>query len=323
MQINRGLLFWGLALVTAGAVALAAIQGWIDLPALIDLWDYWPVILIVIGLAIVLARTPFAVVGVIVAALVVGFAGGAAIAAGAGGFIGDCGEVQGTADTSSGEFTSTAVEVELTLNCGDLAIGLADGSGWQAVTTTDSDPDHQVTLEANANSLRIESQAGGFPFSQDRQDWTITLGRDLEYDLALTLNAAEGRVDLTDGTFSSVNADPNAGSLDMDLSGSEVGELDIQLNAGSLSLATDDETQVAGQLSVNAGSIDLCTDPAVGLRITVDANITFSHNLDDSGLQHAGETYTSANFASAARTIDLDLDGNAASFTLNPEDGCA
>ena len=49
MHINRGLLFWGLALVTAGIVALAGAQGWIDIPAMVDLWDYWPVILIVIG----------------------------------------------------------------------------------------------------------------------------------------------------------------------------------------------------------------------------------------------------------------------------------
>ena len=86
MHINRGLLFWGLALVTAGVVALGATQGWIDIPAMAEMWNLWPVVLIVIGLAIVLSRTPFAVIGVIVAALVVGFAGGAAIAAGAGGF---------------------------------------------------------------------------------------------------------------------------------------------------------------------------------------------------------------------------------------------
>ena len=92
MHINRGLLFWGLALITAGVVALAAAQGWIDLPIMADLWNFWPVILIVIGLAIVLSRTPFAVIGVVVAALVVGFAAGAVIAAGPG--FATCGDLR-------------------------------------------------------------------------------------------------------------------------------------------------------------------------------------------------------------------------------------
>ena len=52
--------------------------------------------------------------------------------------------------------------------------------------------------------------------------------------------------------------------------------------------------------------------------------MTFAHNLDDSGLQKSGEgTYTSASFASAAHKIVLEVEGNAASFTLNPEEGCA
>ena len=150
MHINRGLLFWGLTLVTAGVVALAATQGWIDIPAMAELWNLWPVILIVIGLAIVLSRTPFAVIGVIVAALVVGFAGGAVIAAGAGGF-GTCGDVQGAQDTANGEFTSTTASVDLDMNCGDLTVGLADGSAWQAVTTTGGE--QHVSLEADSGSL--------------------------------------------------------------------------------------------------------------------------------------------------------------------------
>ena len=105
MHVNRGLLFWGLALVTAGVVALGATQGWFEIPAMAEMWNLWPVILIVIGLAIVLSRTPFAVIGVVVAALVVGFAGGAAIAAGAGGFLGTCGQGQGAQETSNGDFS--------------------------------------------------------------------------------------------------------------------------------------------------------------------------------------------------------------------------
>jgi hypothetical protein len=322
MHVNRGLLFWGLTLVTAGVVALGATQGWFEIPAMAEMWNLWPVILIVIGLAIVLSRTPFAVIGVVVAALVVGFAGGAAIAAGAGGFLGTCGQVQGAQETSSGDFSSTTASVDLTLNCGDLTLGLADGSAWEAVTTAGGD--QHVSLEADSGSLIMRSNNGGFPFRDDRQDWTVTLGRDVDYDLSLTLNATDSRVSLDGGQFSSVRADPNAGSLDINLSGSEVRELDLHVNAGSLSVLTDADTQLAGSIGVNAGSVDLCTDPEAGLRITVDANVTFAHNLDDSGLQKSGEgTYTSETFESAARTIDLELEGNAASFTLNPEEGCA
>ena len=44
------------------------------------------------------------------------------------------------------------------------------------------------------------------------------------------------------------------------------------------------------------------------------------------GIHHrpvATKLFTSDNFASATNTIDLELEGNAASFTLNPEKGCA
>ncbi len=130
-------------------------------------------------------------------------------------------------------------------------------------------------------------------------------------------------LDLTGGQFARLEAHPNAGSLDMDLSGSIVPEFDVQLNAGSLSLQTDGETALTGLIGVNAGSVDLCTAPEAGLRITVNSNVTFSHNLDEAGLQQNGDTYSTANFASSERAVVLDVEGNAASFTLNPEEGCA
>src|SRR5918995_6587433 len=109
MHINRGLLFWGGAVVTAGVVALAASQGWIDSTQLVGLWRLWPVILITIGLSIILSRTPFALVGTVVAALVVGVAGGAAFSVG--GL--SCGDAPTSTDLSGGEFTLPEATIHL------------------------------------------------------------------------------------------------------------------------------------------------------------------------------------------------------------------
>src|SRR5215210_7549371 len=128
MHINRGLLFWGLALITAGLVALAAMQGIVDRSALADAWRLWPVVLIAIGLAIVLSRTPFAAVGTVIAALVVGIAGGAVIAVGPG--VVSCGGQRGPPHTFGGDFTLPTPRVDLELSCTSLMATMTDGTSW-------------------------------------------------------------------------------------------------------------------------------------------------------------------------------------------------
>ena len=319
MQINRGLLFWGLALVTAGVVALAASQGWFDRDLLVEAWRLWPVILIAIGLSIILSRTPFALLGTVVAALVVGTAGGAAFTAGPG--VMGCGDGPSSTETSGGEFTAEEAAVNLDLNCGDLDVAMGDGTGWQAVVGTNAED--RAELAADGVSLRLSSEGGSFPFRRARQEWALTLGGDVTYDLSGSLNAADSRFDLTGGRFNRISLDPNAGSMEMDLTGAAVGDFDVSLNAGSFSLVTDAQTDLSGVIRVNAGSVNLCAPVDTGLRLAVQANVTFSHDLDESGLSQSGDTYTSASFGTAEHRIDLRLEGNAASFDLNPEDGCA
>lgn len=321
MHINRGLLFWGLALITAGAVALAVQQDFIDRDAVAGAWRLWPLILVAIGLAIVLARTPFAALGTVAAALVLGVAVGAAISVGPGLAV-NCGSGNpASLKTQSGAFSGGSASVNLDFNCGTLVVSAAPGSGWEA--RTGSTGDGEARLESSAGELRIESPDRGVGLDQGRQRWEVDLGSEATYDLDVSVNAADSTFDLAGLQLSRLRVDPNAGSLFFDLSSSRVDELEISMNAGSAEVQTNAGTDLDGSIDMNAGSLKLCVDPGVGLQLSVNANFTFSTNFDGAGLERAGDTWTSSGYASAAHHIVLRLSGNAASVTLNPEGGCS
>ena len=72
MRVSRGLLFWCLGFITAGAVALAVQQGYLDRNAVADACRLWPLILIAIGLSLIARRTQWAIAGTVLSAVVIG-----------------------------------------------------------------------------------------------------------------------------------------------------------------------------------------------------------------------------------------------------------
>jgi hypothetical protein len=319
-HVNRGLLFWGVALITAGVVALAASQGWFDTSILGGAWRLWPVVLIAIGLSLVLSRTSFAWVGTLAAALVVGLAGGALIS-GAPAFS-SCNGEPGPPQNSTGAFYSEHATVDLELTCGTLELSMAKGSAWSADTSITGGV--LPVLSQSATELSLRSNERNFPFDGQRQSWAIHLGRDVSYDLSATLSAADATIDASGGTFEGLQLTSNAGSARLLLGSAVVSGLDVQLNAGSAKIIADGDGDVAGSLQANAGGFDLCVPDSVGLQIIVTSSVAFSHNLEDRGLTNEGEdVFVSPNFGSAAHKVVLQVQGNAATFTLNPEEGCA
>jgi hypothetical protein len=319
MKYHRGLLFWGIALVTGGAVALAAQQGYIDRDALVGAWRLWPLILVAIGVSLLASRTPFALVGTVVAALVVGAAGGALIAVGPG--LAACGGADPSdLATEQGTF-GDAAQVSLDFNCGTLEVGTTEGDQWTVASgRRDGNP---ARITADRDRLHVESSQRDGWWERGRQHWTIGLPAATTYELEITPNAADATIDLGGGTFTSVSLSPNASSVRLILSDAQVDNLDLSLNAGSAVVLIGAGTSMDATMSVNAGSIEVCTASGVALSVTTDANITFSHNLDEAGLQHVGNTWSTPGFADADDQVQIDLDGNAASFTLNPDGGCS
>ena len=98
-----------------------------------------------------------------------------------------------------------------------------------------------------------------------------------------------------------------------------IGDLQIELNAGSAGI-TLPALDMHGTIQANAASIRLCVPQGVGLRIETGDSFAASYDFHD--LVQDGSVWTTPGYAEAPVQIDLQTDGTAASFTLDPEDGC-
>jgi hypothetical protein len=318
VQINRGLVFWGVALITAGAVALAIQAQLIPADSARQAWRLWPLLLIVVGLAIIASRTPFGAVATLLAGLVAGGLGGALVAGLPDGLSLGCGGEPTESVTAEGSFTTDG-EVELDFSCGELEVSTQAGTAWSVVARHGADEEPQVT--SDNDSLRVSAEGGGMiGFTEGRQAWDVVLPTDATLTLSVDSNAASSRLDLENADLSTLAIDANAGDITLALPGAEVRELSVDANAGSVSIEADVTTQLTGSIEMNAGSLELCAPDDLAIAITIEGeNVTFSHNLEELGLNHQGDTWSRGDGNPQLR---LDVNGNAASFTLDPEGGC-
>jgi LiaF transmembrane domain len=325
MHIRRSFLGWGIFLILAGAVPLAARAGYLTDDQIGRLWQLWPLILIGIGIGLVLSRTRFELVGGLVVAATFGLMVGGLLASGvatvSGGSCGSSGPTDAFASRNG--TISGAGGVDLQLDCGTLTVTTAPGDGWTiAGRSSDGNP---PSIEAGASSLKVRTpHEGGSPFwiGGIRQIWEATLPQGPTLDIDLQFNAGQATIDLAGARLGGVGLQTNAGSATVDLSAvAGIQTIDFQLNAGSLGLTLPDQS-MTGSIQANAGSVRICVPPDAGLRLRTGDNFISSYDYGDHGLVKEGNTWTTAGYATAPVQIDLETTANAGSFALDPDDGC-
>jgi hypothetical protein len=314
LRLRRGFLFWGLFFVTLGAVPLVVRLGNLDLDRLRDVGLLWPLIIIAVGIGILVSRTHFAVIGVVVAALTLGLIAGSALAFATGGILdfGDClgvaaGDLQHT--SQSGQFGGPA-SVTLRFSCGDVNVVPGGGTGWSL------DADYRgsaPTIDAGSTDLALRAPTNGLR----RQDWNVTLPSSALRSLDAELNAAQTALDVSSANLDRFKIVANAGDVEVVGTGASISDLDLVVNAGRARLTLGGPT--SGSLQANAGSLEVCVPDNANLTIEARSSFAFDTNLPSSGLAHDGDTWTRGG---TGPIIDLEVEGNAAGFTLNPPGGC-
>lgn len=321
MHVNRGLVFWGVGLVAAGTVALLIQSEAIGEETAGQLWRFWPIALIVAGVAVIAARTPFALAATVLAALVIGGLAGSLVAGWPSGMGIGCAGDPTERVTDAGSFDADAAMVELRMNCGDLAVSTAPGDGWSVDARHGPDDEPRLTADGASLGLAAEGDSGFFGPARARQDWRLVLPSDVALDVDVDANAVGSQLDLSGADLERLGLDVNAGDVRLDLAGATVDELSMEMNAVAVRMSTDATTTLDGEIGMNAGSLELCVVDDAAVEIDLDdPNVTFSHNLDERGFTASGDTWRSG---SGTPAIRLTVDGNAASFTVNPEGGCS
>lgn len=142
--------------------------------------------------------------------------------------------------------------------------------------------------------------------------------RDLIRGISLNANAATATLNLGGAHLATLDLEANAGDLRVLAEETTIDNLQVHLNAGRARLTLGGA--VDGSLQANAGSIDVCVPPTADLRIDVKDQLTFEVSISGVGLTRSGDTWQRA--GTGGPSIHLRVEGNAASFKLDPPAGC-
>lgn len=318
MRVDRDRLNWGIFFIALGAVPLAYHGGAVSAAVLGDAWRLWPLVIVGIGLAVVLSRTPAFFVGGLVVAICFGLVLGSALAIGPNvGCSGDGHNPQSY--TQSGAFDNSA-GVQLDLKCGTATVTTSTDGRWH-FTGTNGNGTTPSVVSSNA-SLHVTSVTpSGWSLDRGKDDWQIALPTETRIDLTSTLDMGDARFSLASANLASATFTLNLGSLHVDLSGAKVGTLSVSTNLGAAYVTLDGSSDLSADLKTNLGSLEVCIPAGLGVQVTSTDSLS-SSDFSGAGLVRVRGLWQTPNYDSAAHKANLNFSTSLGSLKLHPAGGC-
>jgi hypothetical protein len=299
---RRSSLGFGLVLIAVGVFFLV-----LNLRPGLDPWPflfhYWPVILIVLGLAklaeIMIAKggsgtrgpsiVSAAVVMVVVLLLVFGMS------------------KRGQADSTleheaqnvdKGAATSVIATLEVPageLNLNGGATHLLDADF--RYTRAEGQPYVDYNVSGQSGQLRITQHGGGVHMGNNDNDWDLKFANDVPLDLELKMGAGEGNLHMQGIDLTRLEVHMGAGELNLDLTGDRKKDLNAEIHGG-------------------VGEVTIRLPRDVGVQVEANGGIG---SVEASGLRHNGDEYVNDAFGKSPVTIHMTVKGGIGQINLIEE----
>jgi len=287
---RRGFPLWGLVLVALGVIFLLQnldVIGW-DIWG--TLWRFWPVLLVLIGLNILLGgRTPWLMFGITVVVLA-----GIVVAAVV---------IERSRTTAVGASFSQPLqgieraEIEVNFGAGELLIGgllggsasLAEGKGYPEVR-------QDFRRQGSTGVLKLSVPGRAFwPFGDNGLRLEASFNRDLPLDLTVKTGASD---------------------VFMDLEGLRVERFEMSIGAARavLRLPASAGTTVA-VVNAGAAAVSISIPQGVSARIKSETGLG-SFYVDPSRFPKVGDIHESPGYATATNRVDLTVKSGVASIDI-------
>ncbi len=295
--MKTGRVFWGVFFLTLGTAFLLERFGVLNLQWH-HAWQYWPVVLIAWGAAILFGGKVIRLIAVIVAAAVLALVLVALLS-----FSWEDGPWEGGAITQEQVFHEKYVP-----GSGNASFALESGAGEFRLmdTTADFVEVHSVTSFGKYSLRRDGDSAGtdftlsldgvrkGWPPGRMRNHVEVHLNKEPVWDLVLDVGAAKVRCDLSPFKVRSLNMDCGATDAVLTL-GRGVPESSVKIDAG-------------------ASSLRIAVPSEAGCDVRVDAPLS-SKSFPGFNRIAKGH-FQSENYSSAAEHVSIEVDAGVSSITV-------
>jgi len=282
-----GVSIWGIFLLFLGIVFLLQTLDVLRWGLWGTLWRFWPVLIIIIGLGILLRRYNAWLVSLLVLAVL-----GACLGIAIWQYGPSLSSGMVTKDYSEPLGDIERAQIEIDFSAGSITIGsLPPGS-----------PNFVEATSEVRNSRKIMS----VDFYQQDGEGKLYLS---------TVNqrfwgepGIRWEVNFTRNIPLAINIKSAASNMELDLSELKVTELRLDVDAGNYNVTAPSTAGTSDiEIEANAANIEVTIPDGVAAKIQVDTNLSIL-DVDKSRFPQQGDYYMSQNFVSAENQVELEID---------------